>query len=184
MTITHHIPAEIIAVYAAGSLSQAYAVVVASHVSLCGVCRTELAAQEAAGDVALDATESEHSGIFLAPIMAALSGSLPKWRSLGRGVKQCVIGGGGGISRLLSIPAGQAVPDHGHNGLELTLVLQGGFSDATGHYDVGDVEVADIGLEHRPVADAGQPCIVLVATDAPLRFTTFLPRLLQPLFGI
>ena len=45
---------------------------------------------------------------------------------------------------------------------------------------VGDVEIADEALDHTPVADAGAACICLAATDAPLRFRSFLPRLLQP----
>ena len=35
-----------------------------------------------------------------------------------------------------------------------------------------------------PTADEGDPCICLAATDAPLRFNAFMPRLLQPLFKI
>jgi putative transcriptional regulator len=209
--ISHHIPAEIIAAYAAGSLGQAYALVVAAHVSMCDICRTELAAQEAAGGVVLEGIggvavsdgmfdrlldrlddpvpdepqPTMRNGVYPGPVMEALKGQLPKWKSVGGGVKQCVIGGGrDGVSRLLFIPPGQAVPDHGHNGLELTLVLQGGFSDETGHFDVGDVEVADADLDHVPTADPGPPCIVVAATNAPLKFNTFLPRLLQPLFGI
>lgn len=209
--ISHHIPPEVIAAYAAGSLGQAYALVVAAHVSMCDTCRAELAAQEAAGGVvleeigeatlsdgmldrlmgALDApTPQERAraarhGIYPGPVMEALKGATPRWKSVGGGVKQCLIGGDAqGASRLLFIPPGQAVPDHGHNGLELTLVLQGGFSDDAGHFDVGDVEVANAGLDHVPTADPGPPCIVVAATDAPLKFNTFLPRLLQPLFGI
>ena len=86
--------------------------------------------------------------------------------------------------RLLYIPPGQAVPDHSHGGLELTLVLQGSFRDDTGRFGVGDLEVADQTLEHTTIADTGAPCICLAATDAPLRFTTLIPRLLQPLFRI
>lgn len=210
-SISHHIPAEVITAYAAGSLGQAYSLVVAAHVSMCDTCRAELAAQEAAGGVVLEGMGREglsdglltrvldrlddpappdpvrftRKGVYPGPIMAALKGSAPKWKSVGSGVKQCVIGGDrDGISRLLFIPPGQAVPDHGHNGLELTLVLQGGFSDETGHFDVGDVEVADAALDHVPTADPGPPCIVVAATDAPLKFNTFLPRLLQPLLGI
>lgn len=209
--IAHHIPAEIIAAYAAGSLGHAYSLVVAAHVSMCDTCRAELAAQEAAGGVVLEGIGSEtlseglfdrlldeldapvvaepvpasRNGIYPAPVMDALKGQLPKWKAVGGGVKQCVIGGDkDGVSRLLFIPPGRAVPDHGHNGLELTMVLQGGFSDGTGHFDVGDVEVADAELDHVPVADPGPPCIVVAATDAPLNFNTFLPRLFQPLFGI
>lgn len=101
------------------------------------------------------------------------------------GVKQSILSETeGGSVRLLYIPAGQAVPDHSHNGLELTLVLQGSFSDETGRFGVGDVEIGDEDLEHTPIADAGDACICLAATDAPLRFNAFLPRLLQPLFRI
>lgn len=209
--ISHHIPPEVMAAYAAGSLGQAYSLVVAAHVSMCDVCRAELAAQEAAGGVVLEAigtatvsdrmfdrlldqldapvpdepAPATRSGVYPGPVMEALKGRPPRWKSVGGGVKQCLIGGDKeGVSRLLFIPPGLAVPDHGHNGLELTLVLQGGFSDETGHFDVGDVEVADAGLDHVPTADPGPPCIVIAATDAPLKFNTFLPRLLQPLFGI
>ena len=37
----------------------------------------------------------------------------------------------------------QAVPDHGHRGMELTLVLQGAFADANDRFDRGDIEIAD-----------------------------------------
>jgi putative transcriptional regulator len=209
--ISHHIPSEIMAAYAAGSLGQAYSLVVAAHVSMCDACRADLAAHEAAGGAVLDTIEHQsistdllsrvldhlddpiepepapqrRNGVYPGPIMEALKGQTPRWKSLGGGVKQCLIGGDKeGLSRLLFIPPKQAVPDHGHNGLELTLVLQGGFSDGTGHFDVGDVEVADSELDHTPMADAGAPCIVVAATNAPLKFNTFVPRLLQPIFGI
>ena len=101
------------------------------------------------------------------------------------GVRQSILAADRqGSARLLFIPPGQAVPDHGHNGLELTLVLQGSFSDATGHFGVGDLEIADQDLQHIPTADPGAPCICLAATDAPLRFRSLLPRMLQPLFRI
>lgn len=210
-TIIHHLPPQIIAAYATGTLPPAYALVVASHVSLCDTCRAELAAQEVVGGVVLEGfseaavsaglrdnvlamldapaprepAPAPRSGVFPGPVMEALKRRPPTWRALGGGVKQCVIDGeGGAVSRLLMIPPGRAVPDHGHNGLELTLVLQGGFSDLAGHFDVGDVEVADKAVDHVPTADPGPPCIVLAATDAPLKFHTFLPRLFQPIFGI
>jgi putative transcriptional regulator len=77
-----------------------------------------------------------------------------------------------------------AVPDHGHNGIELTLVLQGAFRDETGRFGVGDLEVADDTLDHTPIAERGAPCICLAATDAPLKFKSLIPRLLQPLLRI
>ena len=74
-------------------------------------------------------------------------------------------------TRLLNIKAGSAVPQHTHDGAEMTLVLKGGFSDEHGHYLRGDVSVADNQIDHRPVADADEDCLCITVTDAPLRFT-------------
>ena len=76
------------------------------------------------------------------------------------------------------------MPDHGHRGTELTLVLQGAFRDEVDRFGPGDLEIATDELEHTPVAEEGAPCICLAATDAPLRFRGLMPRLLQPLFRI
>jgi putative transcriptional regulator len=86
--------------------------------------------------------------------------------------------------RLLQIPAGQAMPEHGHRGIELTLVLKGAFRDQAARFGRGDVEIADASDQHTPVAEAGEDCICLAATDAPLRFVSILPRLVQPFIGI
>lgn len=208
--ITHHIPDAMIAAYAAGNLSHAFSMVVASHLSICRDCQAALGAHQSAGGALLEQSERasisgdlkanvmalldapvtpepvyDATGIYPGPVMQALKGGAPRWKTLGMGVRQSILfEGDGGSARLLFIPAGQAVPDHTHNGLELTLVLQGSFSDETGRFAAGDVEIADEGLEHTPVADAGDPCICLAATDAPLRFNAFMPRLLQPLFRI
>ena len=208
--ISHHIPDAMIAAYAAGALPQPFALVVATHVSLCLECRAAYHGHLAVGgaileeedgiglsdgvkdnvlarlDTADDPTPAyRRSGAYPAPVVEALKGKPPKWRSMGLGVRQCIVGAGPeGSVRLLYIPPGQSVPDHGHNGLELTLVLQGSFSDATGRFTAGDCEVADADLEHTPVADQGPPCICLAATDMPLRFNSFVPRMLQPLFRI
>jgi putative transcriptional regulator len=108
-----------------------------------------------------------------------------KWRALGMGVRQAILPTAKGASaRLLYIPAGKAVPDHGHRGTELTLVLQGAFRDAFDRFGPGDLEIATEADEHTPVAEAGVDCICLAATDAPLRFTGLVPKLLQPLFRI
>ncbi|WP_372841395.1 ChrR family anti-sigma-E factor [Phaeovulum sp.] len=208
--ITHHTPDALLAAYAAGSLPQPYALVVAAHVSLCLECRAAYEAHHAAGGAVLELASAQElsaglkanvldlldapvapaptfarSGVYPGPVMAALKGMPPRWKSLGLGVRQSILSAGPeGSVRLLSIPAGQAVPDHSHNGLELTLVLQGSFSDETGRFAVGDIEVADQAVEHTPIADAGADCICLAATDAPLRFSALIPRLMQPLFRI
>ncbi|AKS47402.1 anti-ECFsigma factor, ChrR [Octadecabacter temperatus] len=209
-TITHHAPDALLAAYAGGSLPKPFALAVAAHISLCLDCRAAYEAHLATGGAVLESTSSEavseglksnvldlldapvtekpvyqRSGAFPGPVMEALKGKPPRWKSLGMGVRQSILSDGrDGSVRLLYIPPGRAVPDHSHNGLELTLVLQGSFSDETGRFGVGDLEVADQTLEHTPIADAGAPCICLAATDAPLRFNSFVPRLLQPLFRI
>jgi len=133
------------------------------------------------------AAAPRRQGIFPAPLAQAVGGGpeAVRWRSAGGGVRQAILPSGPGASvRLLHIPAGIAVPDHGHRGTELTLVLQGAFRDETDRFGPGDIEIADQELEHTPVAEAGLDCICLAATDAPLRFNALIPRILQPFLKI
>jgi putative transcriptional regulator len=87
-------------------------------------------------------------------------------------------------TRLMRIKSGTAMPAHTHEGTELTLVLAGGFSDETGHFLRGDVAEADASVDHRPVADPGENCLCLAVTDAPLRLTGPIGRLLNPFLRI
>jgi putative transcriptional regulator len=96
-----------------------------------------------------------------------------RWKPLLRGLDQFVIAMAPGPSatRLLRLAGGGAIPRHTHLGTEMMLVLQGGFSDHRGHYRRGDVMVADATVDHRPIADRGDPCLCLAVTDSPLRLT-------------
>ena len=109
-----------------------------------------------------------------------------RWRNLGGGVRHLPIdtGASRAKARLLYIPAGANVPDHGHRGLELTLVLAGSFYDDGAWFRRGDVEEADANVEHQPIAGPEEPCICLAVTDGPLRFRGIIPRLAQPFLGI
>jgi putative transcriptional regulator len=195
--IAHHIPEALLASYVAGTLPRPFSMVIAAHVSICEECRANLAAHEAVGGALLEDFEpisvtDDLRGRVMAglddditPVLEALKRKPPRWRSLGPGAKQCILETGkSGSVRLLHIAPGYAVPDHTHGGLELTLVLQGAFKDETGRFGRGDLEVADDDLEHTPIAEDGMACICLAATDAPLKFSSFVPRLLQPLFRI
>jgi len=71
---------------------------------------------------------------------------------------------------------------HGHSGDEMTMVLAGGYTDATGNFQRGDVEAADDGLVHQPVADAGEECVCLVVTEGELQPTGMIAKVLQPFF--
>ncbi|MEQ9258427.1 MAG: ChrR family anti-sigma-E factor [Roseovarius sp.] len=126
-------------------------------------------------------------GVLPAPVRDYVGGDLEavRWRSVGMGVKQAILQtDSDATARLLYIPAGCAVPDHGHNGTELTLVLQGAFSDEVDHFGPGDIEVANEDVDHTPVADPGDDCICLAVTDAPLKFRSLMPRLAQPFLRI
>jgi putative transcriptional regulator len=204
MSIRHHLSEPLLMAYAAGTLPEAFGLVVATHVSMCDDCRARLGALEALGGAVLDGQSAAMSAGALDAVLARLEapevpvrarspladyigGDLTsvKWTSLGMGVRQAILPTSKSASaRLLYIPAGQSVPDHGHRGTELTLVLQGAFRDDTDRFGVGDVEIASEELEHTPVAEPGQDCICLAATDAPLRFNSLIPRLLQPFFRI
>lgn len=116
-----------------------------------------------------------------------IGGSLDdvKWRSVGKGVRQAILPTSKDASvRLLHIPAGTKVPDHGHRGMELTLVLQGAFRDEHDRFGPGDIEIATEDDEHTPIAEMDVDCICLAATDAPLRFTGLLERIAQPFLRI
>ncbi len=202
----HHAPDAMLAAYAAGTLPYPFAVVVAAHVSLCDECRARLGAHlvlgglvlEGLAPAALAATTRAHvlaaldaegpaapplTSVYPAPLQELIGPGAPRWRALGFGAKQAILWRGpAGSLRLLSIPAGQAVAEHSHRGLELTLVLSGAFQDEDGVFGAGDLEVADEALNHTPRAAEGEHCVCLAATDGPLRFRALLPRLLRPIF--
>ncbi len=86
--------------------------------------------------------------------------------------------------KLLSIGPGRAMPEHGHGGEELTLILKGSYTDHMGTFRAGDVADLDDTVEHTPIADAGETCICLVAVEAPTRFKSLWARMFQPFVGI
>lgn len=122
------------------------------------------------------------------PLRSYLGGDIDslKWKALGRGAYHIPIRTGDRQTqvRLLKIPAGKPVPEHSHGGRELTLVLQGAFTDGTAVFRRGDLEEADESLTHQPVATPEADCICLAVTDAPLKFRSLLLRLVQPILGI
>lgn len=211
--IRHHLSDSLLMAYSAGQLPEAFNLIVATHVSLCDECRARLGSFDAVGGALLDDTPAD-AEVSLAATMARIKGAAPvsrapaparrpdllpaplvdyvgggidavRWRSAGGGVRQAILSTGpGATARLLHIPGGVAVPDHGHRGTELTLVLQGAFRDETDRFGPGDIEIATQELEHTPIAEAGLPCICLAVTDAPLRFNGLIPRMLQPFLKI
>ena len=212
--IKHHLTDDLLMAYAAGTLPEAFDLMVATHLSLCDHCRARAESFDAVGGHVLE-DQSDSIGMgdaSLAATMALIAKGAPtpkpakpgcavlptplqdyvggtvddiQWKSIGMGVKQAILPTSkDATARLLFIPAGVAVPDHGHHGTELTMVLQGAFSDEVDRFARGDVEIADEDLEHTPVADMSEDCICLAVTDAPLKFNKLMPRLFQPFLRI
>lgn len=108
-----------------------------------------------------------------------------RWRTIGPGVRHIRARNvEDSHLMLLSIAPGRSVPMHSHGGNELTMILQGAYDDSLGHFAPGDVADLDCDVEHQPVTSPGVPCICVAATDLPLRFSSWLARTLQPLFGL
>lgn len=197
--------------YAAGTLKEAFNLIVATHLSMCDQCRASAQAYDAVGGAliedetaplsagALDKTLAHLDDALDVPVRPVAAGDVPaplhsyigtdldsiRWRPIGMGVKQAILPTSkGATARLLRIPAGAAMPDHGHRGTEMTLVLRGAFQDENAYFARGDIEIADSDVQHIPVADIHEDCICLAVTDAPLRFNGVLPRLLQRFFRI
>lgn len=121
------------------------------------------------------------------PLGDYVSGDLEAlaWKRLSKGVEQVLLlRRGTARVRLLRIGAGAVVPEHGHYGTELTMVLRGGFTDLGNRYGRGDVATANSGIVHSPAADHSETCLCVAVTDAPLKLTGLMGRLLNPFLDL
>ncbi len=215
MKIEHHPDTATLASYAAGSLDEAFATVVAAHLASCAKCRARLYEIEEVGGTMLETIDAV--GLNEAALERAMSRldepseeraeprsaeqSLPRplgrlvtapldaiaWKSVAPGVavhRLPTSKAARGSLTLLKIAPGKKIPEHGHGGMEITLVLTGSYRDALGRFGPGDVADLDEDIEHQPVVDSDEPCICLVASEAPTRFKSFFGRLFQPLVGV
>ncbi len=201
--------------YAAGSLSEPKAVLVATHLALCPTCRATVDAYESVGGALiesmnsdrvdsslrdsvlsqLDEIEPERPTVMTREALAQVDLRVPEplrgylgsglddldWKTRGRvGEWRILKDQASHTSRLFRIKAGAPMPQHTHDGTELTLVLAGGFTDHGKHFLRGDVATADETIDHRPIADADEDCYCFAVTDAPLRLTGTFSRFLNP----
>lgn len=122
------------------------------------------------------------------PLRRLVGGELDRipWKRIGIGVWHYPLplsADAKGDLRLLKVAAGQAMPEHGHGGAELTLMLRGSYRDEVGTFRKGDLADLDDDIEHRPVADLEEGCICLIASEEKARFRGLVARLFQPLTG-
>lgn len=213
-SITHHPDGATLMSYAAATLAEPLAAVVASHVAMCPSCWSQvedlerfgaalmLASTRRAADSPLrpksrppdalmtEPRQGEQSGELLpAPLVVAYNLTMDRipWRRLGPGVwhhRLALRQESEGDLRLLRIAAGRRMPDHGHGGAELTLMLDGSYSDVTGEYRRGDVQDVDEEVEHQPVVGTEADCVCLIASVHPARFKSLIGRITQPWTGL
>ncbi|MDO6427898.1 ChrR family anti-sigma-E factor [Thalassotalea sp. 1_MG-2023] len=80
---------------------------------------------------------------------------------------------------LLHIEPGGGVPMHTHNGFELTVLVEGSFTDEMGEYFPGDFIMLDGQHVHHPVSEQG--CLCYTVANAPQKFTQGINKLLNPI---
>lgn len=107
------------------------------------------------------------------------------WMRAGKGLRVCRLSDDK-VNRMWMLRAdpGTVLPNHSHTGSELTLILKGAFHSQDNLYRVGDVEDADDSIRHQPTVTDDDECICIAAVDGPLRFSSLLPRLVQPFIGL
>lgn len=132
------------------------------------------------GTAGLVGSDLETEEIIPQPLRGYLGGPLGSlaWRKRGPGIEECRIPVNDDRFEmsLIRLKPGRAVPDHGHEGAELTLVLDGAFSDAGGRYGRGDLAVNGEDDLHAPLADPELGCICVAVTGGPLKFSNPLVR--------
>jgi len=105
-----------------------------------------------------------------------------KWKKVNRSLKTAplTIGQKQFQVSLQKIEAGNTVPKHDHRGTEMTVVLEGSFSDKQGIYQEGDFLIKEPGDVHQPISARNQHCLCLSVEEAPVKLTGLWGRLINP----
>jgi putative transcriptional regulator len=217
MTINHHPDIASLMCCSAGSQPEVFAAVIASHLSVCPDCRSEVGklqrlgvalfeglpvaemasdapvvamrASEAYGEAGSNCGPDKVAGDVPRPLAHVLGPRLDDlaWRWAAPGVETFQIPlseGAEGDLRLYRVKPGRALPEHGHRGQELTLVLRGHYTDELGTFGPGDVADVDGDVNHSPVACPEHGCICLTASDGSMRFSSAFVRMMMPFFRL
>jgi putative transcriptional regulator len=195
-TIRHHPDSATLMSFAAGALAEPLSAACSAHLSMCAQCRGELRDMELLGATLVGSTNTGGGRVALPikPHEAQLrahgkagvgnADELPTplsrkyglaldqipWKRLAPGVWQhhlALSPGAQGELYFIKLAPGCRLPLHGHTGAELTVVLTGAFTDASGEFRRGDMQDIDNAIEHQPVGDKEEGCICLVAAEGP-----------------
>jgi putative transcriptional regulator len=177
--------------YATGAMPEALALVLATHLAQCVECQRTTAAVEAVGGALLDASPPEPLAPSALdpealdrlldreyeppPVPPVLHAGLPapldrvpmgRWWPIGIGLRfrPLRVSGSAWGGLILGKP-GQALPRHGHDGLELTCVLRGAFADTGRVYAAGDLAEPETDHDQPPVVVSTEPCLCVIASE-------------------
>ncbi|MFT7388667.1 MAG: putative transcriptional regulator [Candidatus Endobugula sp.] len=105
-----------------------------------------------------------------------------RWRTVTRNLRSAklVAGQDKYAVSLQKILAGGQVPEHEHTASEITVVLNGSFSDEDSVYQQGDFLLKNAGDKHQPLASNNDDCLCLSVEQAPVKLTGFFMRWLNP----
>lgn len=206
---THTAPDDLLADYASGAATPGVSLLVAAHLSQVVESRARVETFESvAGSIFANQQGEEMRDDALASVMAMLdedapaqpansrhaAGPLPScvidaigvdfdeipWKFQLPGVSAMELDGFEGETvTLLRAKPGARIPQHTHEGAELTLVLQGCLSDGGIEYRRGDIAVNDEHDDHRPEITGGEVCYCLSVQEGPVRFTGRFSRVLN-----
>jgi putative transcriptional regulator len=110
-----------------------------------------------------------------------IANSIGNWSHLVGKLWQAPVNiGGDTVANFIFMEKGGSVPEHTHRGTEMTLVVNGEFSDGLADYDSGDFMVMDENHVHTPIATSDEGCLVFSIVDKPLHFTSGWARLINP----
>jgi len=195
-TIRHHPDSATLMSFAAGALAEPLSAACSAHLSMCAQCRGELRDMELVGATLLGSAPAGGSRVALpvkphdaqlradseagvqsmdalpAPIASKYGLALDRipWKRLAPGVWQHHLPlspDAQGELYFIKLAPGCRLPLHGHTGAELTVVLTGAFTDASGEFRRGDMQDIDNAIEHQPLGDREEGCICLVAAEGP-----------------
>jgi len=194
--------------YASGAASPGLSLLIAAHLTRAPESRGRVDAFEAVGGAlladepalpmsasALDdvltrldtggdepARPARKAGPFPKPVIDAVGCSFDDipWKFRLPGVSEFELDGfhGEKVSLMRARP-GVRIPQHTHEGRELTLVLAGAMKDGAEVYRTGDVAINTEDDDHHPQIVGDETCYCLIVMSGRLRFTGPFSRVLN-----
>lgn len=194
MNPVHHPSDEVLLQYSNGSLPLPLSLIVAGHLDGCRQCRGTVALAETLGGIFLEGAATDDIGPeALTRALERLDSVTPsgpvavpqdrqdstlppslhrqplgrrRWIGPGRWLCPiCKDRKSGARAYLLGVAAGRAIPGHGHQGIEMGLIVKGTLVDEDANYAAGDFFEIDDLRRHRPVAGTGEECVCAIGSQ-------------------